>query len=332
MSKKFALFVFALALIVTAFAMPAANVATAQSGKWCEGVKIRFFVGGAEGDAFASIVLRGAQAATNDLGPSVDMVFSGWDSERMIQQLREAVAAKPDGIAMMGHPGDDAILPLAEEAAKSGILMMYQNVDVPRVRAAFGGGYVGAQLESQGIALGAEAIRQFGLKSGDTVIVQGPFSMLNRALRELGTVKAFEDAGIKVVKIEGKTEWAKDPNLAIPEITAAIQNNPGVKLIAYGGGQMLGNARTFMEAAGKKPGEVINIGFDTSPLIIEGFEGGWIQLTSDQQPFLQGYVPILSLCGSKKFGFGPMNVDTGAGFVDVSNYKNVGDLAKAGFR
>jgi simple sugar transport system substrate-binding protein len=331
MSKKLAFLLFAL-ILIAALAVPFATPATAQAGKWCEGVKIRYFVGGAEGDAFASIVLRGAQAATADLGPSADFVFSGWDSERMIQQLREAVAAKPDGIAMMGHPGDDAIMPLAEEAAKAGILMMYQNVDVPRVRAAYGGGYVGAQLESQGIALGAEAIRQFGIKSGDTVIVQGPFSMLNRALRELGTVKAFEDAGVKVVKIEGKTEWAKDPNLAIPEITAAIQNNPGVKLIAYGGGQMLGNARTFMEAAGKKAGEVINIGFDTSPLIIEGFEGNWIQLTSDQQPFLQGYIPILSLCGSKKFGFGPLSVDTGAGFVDTTNYKSVGDLAKAGLR
>ena len=41
----------------------------------------------------------------NDTGAQVDYVFSGWDAEKMVQQLREAVAAKPDGIAMMGHPG-----------------------------------------------------------------------------------------------------------------------------------------------------------------------------------------------------------------------------------
>ena len=45
--------------------------------------------------------------------------------------------------------------------------MMYQNVDVDQVRARYGGGYVGAQLESQGRPLGAEAIRQFGLGEGD---------------------------------------------------------------------------------------------------------------------------------------------------------------------
>lgn len=335
MSKKSFVFKSILLILVLATIVPLTAlipVAAQEDGKWCSGVHIRFFVGGSEGDGFGSIVLRGAQAAAADLGPTVDYIFSGWDSERMIQQLREAVAAGPDGIAMMGHPGDDAIMPLAEEAYNAGILMMYQNVDVPRVRAAFGGGYVGAQLHSQGIALGEEAIRQHGLQAGDTAIVIGPFSMLNRALRELGTAEAFEAAGLTVIKIEGTPDWAADPNLAIPVISAALLNSPETKLIVYPGGQMLGNASTYMETAGKAPGEIINIGFDTSPLIMEGFDNGWIQLTSDQQPFLQGYVPIQSLCLSKVYGFGPMSVDTGAGFVDTTNYQNVAEMARAGFR
>ena len=88
----------------------------------------------------------------------------------MVQQLREAVAVKPNGIAMMGHPGDAAIMPLAEQAHKDGIKMMYQNVPVPKVVAAFGGGYVGAQQEQQGRALGAEAFklgRAQGRRQGD---------------------------------------------------------------------------------------------------------------------------------------------------------------------
>jgi simple sugar transport system substrate-binding protein len=293
---------------------------------------IRFFVGGAEGDAFASIVLRGAQAAEADLGPTVDYVFSGWDSETMIQQLREAVAAAPDGIAMMGHPGDDAILPLAEEAAAAGILMMYQNVDVPEVRAAFGGGYVGAQLEPQGRALAAEAMRLYQLQAGDTIIILGPFANENRGLRERGTADAFEEAGMNVIRLESQPGWASDPNLAIPVISAAVLDNPDVKLIGYPGGQMLGNVPTYMEAVDKQPGDIINIGFDTSPLIMEAFDAGWVHLTSDQQPFLQGYMPILSLCQQKVLGMGPLNVDTGAGFVDSNNYQSVAELARAGLR
>ena len=125
-------------------------------------------------------------------------------------------------------------------------------------------------------------------------------------------------------------EWASDPNLAIPVITAALLNNPDVKLVGYPGGQMLGNVPTYMQAAGKKPGDIFNFGFDTSPQIVEAFKGGWVQLTADQQPFLQGYLPILSLCQQVVYGLAPMNVDTGAGFVTPENYEIVAELATQG--
>src|SRR5689334_6885298 len=161
-------------MVTVAFAaLAATGVAQADSlrDKWCSNVHLRFFAGGAEGDAFASIVYNGALQAAKDTGAQVDYVFSGWKAETMVQQLREAVAAKPDGIAMMGHPGNDAIMPLAEQASKAGIKMMYQNVPLDAVTAKFGGGYVGAQQNPQGRALGEEAIRRFGLKSGDVAIV-----------------------------------------------------------------------------------------------------------------------------------------------------------------
>jgi simple sugar transport system substrate-binding protein len=228
------------AACATLIAAALASSAEAQTlrNKWCSNVHLRFFVGGAEGDAFGTIVYNGAKQAEADLGPKIDYVFSGWALEKMVQQLREAVAAKPDGIAMMGHPGDAAIMPLAEEANKAGVKMMYQNVPVPQVVAKFGGAYVGAQQAPQGTALGVEAVRRFNLKAGDQAIVIGPFAVEARGARELGTVKALELAGVKVAKIDAAPEWAADPNLAIPVITAAILNNPTVKVIVYPGGQM----------------------------------------------------------------------------------------------
>lgn len=315
-------------------AAPAQAIAPQQgAGKWCEGVRIRYFVGGEAGDAFASIVYRGAQAAERDLGPKVEYVFSGWSSEKMVAQLRDAVAAKPDGIAMMGHPGDDAIMPLADQASKAGIIMMYQNVDVPKVRAKHGGGYVGANLYPQGVALAEEAMRTLGIKSGDHALVFGAWGQPGRFIREQGTVDALIKAGVQVItSTGGGPAAATDPNLNIPFITGALGKNPKIKLIVYAGGQTLGAVPVYMRAINKKPGEIINIGFDTSPAIIDAFDKGFVQLTSDQQPFLQGYLPILSICGTKKFGFAPLNVDTGAGFVNAQNYKSVADLAKQGLR
>lgn len=314
-------------------AVTSAAMAETLRDKWCSDVHIRFFAGGAEGDAFASIVYNGAVQAAKDTGAQVDYVFSGWKAETMVQQLREAIAAAPDGIAMMGHPGEAAIMPLAEEASKAGIKMMYQNVPLPAVVAKFGGGYVGAQQGPQGTALGEEAVRRFGLKSGDTAIVFGPFDQQpERYIREGATADALTAAGLNVIRIPSPTEWAADPNLAIPAVTAALAANPETKAIVYPGGQLLGNAPVYMQAAGKAPGEIAQIGFDTSPQIVDGFKGGWVQLTADQQPFLQGYMPILSLCQQVVYGLAPINVDTGAGFVTPDNYDAVAQLATEGLR
>jgi simple sugar transport system substrate-binding protein len=316
--------------------MAAALAAAAKAGplpdKWCSNVHIRFFTGGGEGDAFGTIVYNGAKQAAADTGAKVDYLFSKWNSETMIQQLREAVAAKPEAIAMMGHPGNAAIMALAEEASKAGIKMMYLNVPVDQVVAKFGGGYVGAQQKAQGRALGTEALRRFGFKSGDVAIVISDFAQAERAQRELGIIEVFEAAGMKVVKLQQPEEMKADPNAGIPIITAALAANPGTKVIAYAGGQQLGTAPAYMKAAGKKPGEIINISFDTSPQIIQAFRDGWVQLTADQQPFQQGYLPVLNLCEQVVLGLGPINVDTGAGFVTPENYEAVAKLAEQGLR
>jgi simple sugar transport system substrate-binding protein len=58
--------------------------AAALRDKWCAKTHIRFFVGGAEGDAFGTIVYNGAKQAAADTGAQVDYVFSGWVNEKMV--------------------------------------------------------------------------------------------------------------------------------------------------------------------------------------------------------------------------------------------------------
>lgn len=324
----------AAAFLATVAISAATTSATAETLRtdWCSGVDVHYFSGGDEGGAFASILYNGAKQAEADTGANVNFVFSGWNSEKMIQQLREAIAQNPDGIAMMGHPGNSAIMPLAAEASKAGIKMMYQNVPVDEVTAKFGGGYVGAQQNPQGRALGEESLRRFDLQAGDVAIVMSDWSQEERAQREMGIIQVFEEHGMKVVKLQNPEGLGTDPNVGIPVITAALAANPATKLIAYPGGQPLGNAPIYMQAAGKAPGEIINIGFDTSPQIVNAFADGWVQLTSDQQPFLQGYMPVLNLCQQVVYGLGSINVDTGAGFVTPDNYEAVAGLAAEGLR
>ena len=47
---------------------------------------------------------------------------------------------------------------------------------------------------------------------------------------------------------------------------------------------------------------------------------------------LQGYLPILSLCLTKKWLFSPLSYDTSASFVANTNYQPFTELVKEGVR
>ena len=320
------------------FLMPISSISfAAPTGQdlgdnWCSDVKMHFYAGGPEAGGFAGIVAAGAMNAIRDTGADAEIIYSEWDFEKMVRQLRESIGLGVDAIGMMGHPGNDALMPLAKQAAGKGILMTYQNVDPAGVRARFGGGYVGANLATQGKALAREAIRQFDLKAGDHAIVMVPIGDYARAQREDGARIVFEEHGMTVTVVDGNPAYASDPNTVIPIFTAALSANPETKIIVHPGSDIMNVAEGIAKAAGYGPNEILQIGFDTSPQIMTAFEKGYVHLTSDQQPFLQGYLPVLSLCQTAVLGTGAINQDTGAGFVDTNNYKAVKALADAGLR
>ena len=305
---------------------------TVDDDNWCSDVKMHFYAGGPEAGGFAGIVAAGAMNAIRDTGADAEIIYSEWDFEKMVRQLRESVGLGVDAIAMMEHPGNEALMPLAKQAAEKGILMTYQNVDPSEVRATYGGGYVGANLATQGKALAREAIRQYGFKAGDHAIVMVPLGDYARAQREDGARIIFEEHGMTVTVVDGDPKYASDPNMSIPIFSAALAANPETKVIVHSGSDIMNVAEGIAKASGYGPNEILQIGFDTSPQIMSAFEKGYVHLTSDQQPFLQGYLPVLSLCQTAVLGTGAINQDTGAGFVDTNNYQAVKALADAGLR
>ncbi|MCJ7728098.1 MAG: substrate-binding domain-containing protein, partial [Actinobacteria bacterium] len=125
----------------------AAAEGEAPAGKLFEGITIWFFTGGPEGCPFGSVVANGAKAAEEALGPTVTYLYSDWNVETMISQFKEAIAAAPDGICIMGHPGEDAFGPLIDEAESKGIIVTSQNTELSNIQAKYGAngfGYVGA--------------------------------------------------------------------------------------------------------------------------------------------------------------------------------------------
>jgi simple sugar transport system substrate-binding protein len=253
----------------------------------------------------------------------------------MIQQFQESAATKPDGIAVMGHPGDEAFDPLIEDAESKGIIVTAQNTELPNMiakYAAAGFGYVGASNYSAGQALGAEAAKRFGLKSGDRAMVWGLLEQPTRGLRTKGIIDALEAAGLTVDYIPIDDATNADPVAGAPTFSAYVSSHPDVKLVVTDHGGLTATAETYMKAAGKNAGDIKIAGFDLSPATITAIQGGWTGLVIDQQEWLQGYLPILQICLTKVYGFSGLYVNTGGGFVDKSNVDFVAPLAAKNIR
>ncbi len=299
------------------------------------GVKIVFFPGGSEGGPFASIVYNGAKAAQDVLGCDVEYIWSGWNSEKMIAQFKEAIARKPDGIAIMGHPGVVAYAPLVDMARKKGIIVTSQNTDLPDIEAKYkenGFGYVGQELYPSGAMLAAGAVRKAGLKKGDRAMVWGLLGQEGRGERTRGAVEKLKELGLVVDYLEISDEINTDASLGAPVFSSYVISHPDVKLVITDHGALTATAATYMKAARKKAGDIYIAGFDLSPATVDAIRQGWVGVVLDQQPWLQGYIPIFQIYLTKKFGFSGLHIDTGAALIDKNAIDFIAPLAEKGIR
>ncbi len=226
----------------------------------CAGKNFVFFPGGPEGGSFASIVYAGAKAAADQTGCHVDYVWSDWNPQKMVQQLSEAIARKPTGISIMGHPGEEALGPLIKQAEAAGIIITTSNVDLPDLEAMYkadGFGYVGAQLLTAGKTLGDAAVKTCGLKSGDTAFVWGLLGQAGRGQRTQGVIDALKAAGVKVEYQEISDAINGDATQGIPVFASFIASHPDIKAVITDHGGLTATIPAYVKAAGKKPGEIL---------------------------------------------------------------------------
>src|SRR5690606_24968163 len=218
--KRFSSLIVAVAIVALALgAAFAVRPVSAQDG---DRLVVYMQMGGTQGDGATLARTNGARAAAESLNIELHEQYSSWDQQTMIDQFNEALAADPDGIVIMGHPGEDAFAPLVEEAISRGIIVTSGNNPLPNLQARYqqmGFGYAGADLYEGGYLTG-QAMVAAGLQPGDEALVYDIWHQEGRSRSSQGVFDALTDAGLIVEKLDVSQEVDSDVSLAIPILTA----------------------------------------------------------------------------------------------------------------
>ncbi|WP_064609558.1 sugar ABC transporter substrate-binding protein [Photobacterium sp. J15] len=323
----------ACALLLSAVAtLGMTDAMAAQSGK---DMSVWFDVGGPVGGPYATVVQNGATQAAEDLGVDLRVMYSDWQPQKMVENFKQALAAKPTGIVVMGHPGDSAYSPLVDEAFSKGIQVTSVDTALPAVMnkdQSAGFGYVGVSNAARGISLANEALRRGQFKPGDRAMVWGIKDIAERSDSTRGLISTLENAGIKVDFLQISPETDKDPSLGSNVITAYLARHQDVKLIMVDHGALTAQMGNFLRNAGVRPQELYVAGFSLSPATADAIKTGYVQLVADSQPYLMGYLSVVQVVLSKRYGFSGLDINTGAGFVSRDNINFIAPLAAKGIR
>jgi simple sugar transport system substrate-binding protein len=299
-----------------------------------KGLVMYMQMGGNPGDGATLARQTGASQAAAALGVELKAQFSAWAPETMIAQFKEAMAAKPACIEIMGHPGATAFHDLVKQATDQGIVVTDGNSPMTTLQTEFGAkgfGYAGVDLYAGG-ALTANAMLAQGLKSGDGAMVYGVFSQAERGQSEKGLADTLEKAGLKVDRLEITQEVNSDTSLAVPIIAAYIQAHSALKAIGTQHGGITSIMQQALQKAGKKPGEIVVGGIDLAPATIDGLKSGYVNATLDQLLYLQGFIPVVQCVMTAKYKMPGLSLNTGAGVVTPQTIGVLTQLIDAGIR
>ncbi len=320
---------FAIPFIIVSILVLTACTSSKESPTPYSGISILLFAGGGENSAFSARAIKGAKAAADEMGFDLDVVYSNWHNNTMIRQFKEAIDEDYDGIAMMGHPGEEALSNLIDEAFRKGIVVTSLNVDLPGIRKKYqdeGFGYFGANQFNAGNRLVESTYNKFSLEDGTKVLVFGTKNIPKRGERTLGALAALEAHNAEVIYFDhpGKMDVEEREKLQLAGLRKMLDEHPDAKFI-------FDDISVKVTVKGLKqfdipPEATIVSGFDLSPAILTDLKAGYIDVLADQQPYLQGYLSVQQIALSIKWNFGGLLVDTGQGIVTAETVDTIESL------
>jgi simple sugar transport system substrate-binding protein len=239
-------------------------------------------------------------------------------TSEMVNALNQAVSAKADGIAI-AVTDKTAFKAPVDSALDQGIPVVSYNADGARGDPGTNRlAYIGQDLYNSGFQLGTR-IAQLMPNGGDAVGFIATPGSLNIQPRIDGAKDAIEASG-KNINFQDVASGAELPK-ELSTIDAYSQGHPNLKgMFAVDAGSTESIGKVVAKYNLKQKGLVAG-GFDLNPSTLQSIKAGHLDFTIDQQPYLQGFLPVLQLYMYKLSGglVAPSDTNTGLLFVTKEN-------------
>ncbi|MEK7993878.1 MAG: substrate-binding domain-containing protein [Planctomycetota bacterium] len=314
------------ALVGLLLAGCSADATRSQSGVQNHGRPLRFvFITCAVEAGFFGPVKTGMNDAAKMMGVKCDFIGTeGVDVKSQARMVGQAVADGYDGIAL-NIIDPEAFDDVIQDAIDKGVPVVGFNVDdnaTPSARLSS----VNQRLYEAGTTL-AEHLLSHVPQNAHVLMTmhdEGVSALKDRLGGEQAVLKKKDVRWTVIVTGNDSVKGAE-------VIARALKENPDIRIV-------LGTGQSDTEAAGRAiekyfPNEGYwSAGFDLSPETLRLVREGHIRCTVDQQPYIQGFYPVIQLALYLRYGIVPSDIDAGAAIIDRSNIEQVIELTRKGYR
>jgi simple sugar transport system substrate-binding protein len=295
------------------------SVAKGGAGAFPHTPKWKFvFVNHVTTNPFFTPTQYGAQDACALLG--CDFQWTGSQDSvvpQMVNALNSAISAKADGIAV-AVVDKTAFRAPVDKALDAGIPVVSYNADGAKDDPGSNRlAYIGQDLYTSGYQLGQRIASL--MTGGDAVGFIATPGSLNIQPRIDGAKDAIKASG-KPINFTAVASGAELPK-ELSTIDAYAQGHKGIKgMFAVDAGSTENVGKVVAKYGLKKKGVAAG-GFDLNPATLSAIRDGNLDFTIDQQPYLQGFLPVLYLYLYKLSGglTAPSETNTGLLFVTKDN-------------
>jgi simple sugar transport system substrate-binding protein len=278
---------------------------------------------GQASDPFWSVVKNGAVEAAKEAGVNVTYrAPETFDMVAMGQLITAAANQRPDGM-VVSIPDADALGQPIKAAVAAGIPVISMNSGLSVSKKLGALMHVGQEEYAAGKAAG-ERLAALGGKKGVCINQEvGNVALDDRC-------KGFSDGFGKPAKVLPTT---MDPSDTQSKVRALMQSDPSVDTILTCGAPTVGEPTVAAIKAMGLTGKVRIGSFDLSATYLKSVAAGDAVFAIDQQPYLQGALPVMFLAYYARDGLIPSgNVASGPNFITKDKAQQVIQLSSQGIR